>query len=68
MKPVSGKRLAAILRRRGWDHVRTVGSHFTYRSPDGRVQVVVPIHGNKDLRTGTQATLMKQAGLTDDDL
>ena len=68
MKAVSGKHLARVLGRRGWELVRTRSSHHVYRSPDGRVQVVIPIHGNKDLKNGMQADLMKQAGLIEDDL
>jgi predicted RNA binding protein YcfA (HicA-like mRNA interferase family) len=67
MKPVSGRRFARALRRKGWDLIRTRGSHHVFRSPDGTKVVTVPVH-NSDLRRGMQASLMKETGLTDDDL
>jgi predicted RNA binding protein YcfA (HicA-like mRNA interferase family) len=30
--------------------------------------VTLPVHGHKDLPPGTQKTIMRQAGLTDEDL
>ena len=68
MKAISGQRLAAILRRKDWEHVRIAASHHIYRSPDGLTQISIPVHGNKDLKPGTQGSLMKQAGITDADL
>ena len=34
----------------------------------GTRKVVVPVHGNRDLRIGLQARLMKDAGITGADL
>lgn len=42
------------------------GSHFKYFK--NNQTVIIPIHGNKDLRIGTLKSLMKQANLTKDDL
>lgn len=67
MKSISGKDFCDVLRRRGWTLVRIRGSHHKYRSPDGRT-LVVPVHGNKTIGKGLQRELMKDAGLTDDDL
>jgi predicted RNA binding protein YcfA (HicA-like mRNA interferase family) len=67
MKPVSGRRFARALRRKGWTLDRTRGSHHVFRSPDGSKVVTVPVH-NRDMRHGLQASLMKDSGLTDDDL
>ena len=68
MKPVSGKRMLQVLKKRGWimDHVR--GSHH-YLGKGGRPPLVcVPVHGNETLRPGTQKNIMKAAGLSDADL
>lgn len=61
MKPVSGKRLVKVLEKLGWEVERVNGSHHFLSHPDGRT-VNVPVHGNK------QHGIMKDAGLTDDDL
>lgn len=67
MKPVSGKRFCKILERHGWRLERIRSSHHSYSKP-GHPTLVVPVHGNRDLATGTQRDLMRQAGLTDGDL
>ena len=68
MKPVSGKRMCKVLKDQGWSLARIRGSHHMYTHPDSPVQIPVPVHGNRDLRTGTQRDIMRQAGLTDADL
>jgi predicted RNA binding protein YcfA (HicA-like mRNA interferase family) len=42
-------------------------SHFVYRLP-GRPRIVVPVHGNRDLKPKIQRDIMRDAGLTDADL
>jgi predicted RNA binding protein YcfA (HicA-like mRNA interferase family) len=68
VKPVSGKRMFQVLKKLGWslDHVR--GSHHYLRKPGMTSLACVPVHGNKTLKPGTQKSIMKTAGLTDDDL
>ena len=68
MKPVSGKKFCKILEKRGWTLVRVKGSHYRFLAPDESTTIDVPVHGNKDMRIGTQHGLMKAAGLTEDDL
>jgi predicted RNA binding protein YcfA (HicA-like mRNA interferase family) len=53
----------------GWVLKRTTtSSHFIYTKPGSPATISVPVHGSKDLKKGLQADLMKQAGLTEDDL
>lgn len=68
MKPVSGKRMCRILESRGWRLIRISSSHHVYRNDALNRQLTVPVHGNKDLRTGTQHRIMRDAGLTEGDL
>jgi predicted RNA binding protein YcfA (HicA-like mRNA interferase family) len=68
VKPVSGKRMCKVLERRGWSLDRINGSHHVYESPDHPFTISVPVHGNRDIPTGTQRTIMRLAGLTDADL
>ena len=69
MKTISGKRLCKILEKQGWNLTRTTkSSHFIYTKPGNPATLSVPVHGNKDLKKGLQADLMKQAGLTESDL
>jgi predicted RNA binding protein YcfA (HicA-like mRNA interferase family) len=66
VKAVSGRELAKALERKGWVLIRTRGSHHLYGK--GAARLVIPVHGNQQLKTGVQRDLMKQAGLTEDDL
>jgi len=68
MKPVSGRRMCKLLEDRGWQLDRISGSHHIFTQPDTGGRVTVPVHGNHDLKPGTQRSIMRDAGLTDDDL
>ncbi len=64
MKAISGKRMCRLLKDRGWVLVRTRGSHFAFEHPNRAQTIVVPVHGSRDLKPGTQRGIMKMAGLT----
>ena len=68
MKPVSGKRMCRLLEQRGWQLDRIKGSHHVYRLPTTGQSVTVPVHGNADLKPGTQRSIMRDAGISADDL
>ena len=66
MPQVSGEELARFLRKQGFRHLRQDGSHLLLLRADG-VQVVVPIHGGRDLGRGLALSILKQAGYAVDD-
>lgn len=68
MKPISGRRMCRVLEQHGWSLVRIKGSHHAFRKPDLPMTIIVPVHGNRDLKPGTQNSIMKDAGLTTADL
>jgi predicted RNA binding protein YcfA (HicA-like mRNA interferase family) len=68
MKPISGKRMCRVLESRGWELVRISGSHYIYRHATSGRRTSVPVHGNVDLKPKTQHNIMRDAGLTDDEL
>ena len=68
MKSISGKNLCRVLERHGWELLRIKSSHHIYGQAGNPIIVTVPVHGNRDLRTGTLAKILKDAGLTEDDL
>lgn len=63
---LTGQQVVRALRRAGFEHVSTRGSHAKLRDIDGRV-VIVPLH-TKSLARGTLASIMRQAGLRAEDL
>jgi predicted RNA binding protein YcfA (HicA-like mRNA interferase family) len=68
VKQVSGRELARIVQRRGWSLARIQGSHHVFTMPGRRKRIVIPIHGNQPLKQGLLRSLMKIAGLGEDDL
>ena len=68
MKQVSGKELARAIQRKGWSLARVHGSHHIFVMGGRRERIVIPIHGNRPLKTGLLRSLMKIAGLTESDL
>ena len=68
MKVVSGKRLCRLLESRGWQLRRINGSHHIYSRVGTPVRISVPVHGDRTLKRGLQAHLMKLAGIDDSEL
>ena len=64
---VNAKQLIRVLHRHGFDQTRQSGSHVVFRHADGR-RTTVPFHGTRDLGPGLLRQIMKDAGLTPDDL
>ena len=59
--PLSGKVLVKLLLQNGWQLQRVNGSHHILVK--GCEVVSVPVHGNRDLSRGTEAAILKKAGL-----
>ncbi len=68
MKSISGKELARIIERHGWNLLRTHGSHHVYGKPGSIVRLSIPIHGNRPLKIGLLKHLLKMAGLSETDI
>ena len=68
MKHRSGMQMAEIARQNGWVFKNQRGSHAHYRNPITGKIVSIPIHGTRMLKSGTQKAIMKDLGVTDDDL
>jgi predicted RNA binding protein YcfA (HicA-like mRNA interferase family) len=68
MKAVSGKALKRVLERSGWVLRRIRGSHHIYGKAGSVVRLSVPVHGDRPLKAGLLAHLLKSAGLAESDL
>lgn len=64
---VSPQKLAKALEKAGFILERTTGSHSIYYHPQTRRKAVVPIHG-KDIPKGTLSKLLKEAGISKEEL
>lgn len=58
---MTGKELVKLMQDNGWMLDRINGSHHVMVK-DG-VAIPVPVHGKKELKTGTQSAILKKAGL-----
>ena len=68
MKSISGKVLCKIVERYGWELKRITGSHRIYAKKGVSVILPIPVHSNRDLPLGTLRSIMKDAGLSEEDL
>ena len=68
MKSVSGRELARLVERRGWQLLRVNGSHHIYGKAGSIVRLSIPIHGNKALKTGLLRHLLKMAEIDESEL
>ena len=68
MKSLSGRDFARLVERRGWELLRTKGSHHIYGKRDSVVRLSIPIHGNRPLKSGLLRHLARLAEIPDDQL
>lgn len=59
---VNGKEVISILKKEGWEHTSTRGSHYKMEK-EGLRSVPVPVHGSKDLGVGLLKAIEKQTGV-----
>lgn len=58
---MKSKEFHRLIRKNGWKHVRTSGSHYIYEK-NGKVEPV-PYHGSKEMGEGLRKSLIKRMGL-----
>ena len=68
MNAVSGKRFCNILESKGWQLKRVNGSHHIYTKAGVSVRISVPVHADRELKTGLQRHLMRLADIHESDL
>ncbi len=64
---LSGAEVARKLMRLGFEKDRTRGGHAVLLHPIRKKRTVVPMHGNKDIKKGTLAAILKQADVALED-
>ena len=68
MIPISGPAFAKVAEGKGWRLLRVNGSHHVYGKAGEAARLVIPMHGQRELKIGLQRSLMKTAGLGEADL
>ncbi|MGH8571684.1 MAG: type II toxin-antitoxin system HicA family toxin [Gammaproteobacteria bacterium] len=64
----SGSRVLRALERAGFRLSQVRGSHHYLVKPGVTELVVVPVHGHRDLPKGTLRSILRQAGMTPEQL
>ena len=64
--PLAGKIIIKLLKKYGWKHVRTKGSHHIMAK--GKKTIPVPVHGYKSIGKGLESKILKEAGIKKKDL
>ncbi len=64
---VNGKQVIAALEKEGWYVKRIRGSHHVLRHPRIPDAIPVPVHGNRQLKRGTLASILRAAGISRDE-
>jgi predicted RNA binding protein YcfA (HicA-like mRNA interferase family) len=60
---MKAKEAIRLIEAEGWYEVRQKGSHRMFKHPTIPDLIVVPDHGAKDLKKGTERSILKTAGL-----
>ena len=66
-KTATPQQIIRILKRAGFVHKRTRGSHYIFQHPITKRRVIISLHA-KDLPKGTLHSILKSAGLKEEDL
>lgn len=64
---VSARKFIKVLKKVGYIHDHTEGSHYIFYHPAKRLRVSVPMHQGRDLGQGITLALIKDAKLTRDE-
>jgi predicted RNA binding protein YcfA (HicA-like mRNA interferase family) len=64
---VTGRDVVRALERGGWELQRVAGGHHHYRHPSRGGLVTVPVHAGQTLPVWLVKSILRQAGLTDDE-
>lgn len=60
--------LIKLLEKNGFIFKRSKGSHQIFYNAVNNITVIVPVHGNKDVKKGTFLAILKQAGIDKNEL
>ncbi|MGB9903556.1 MAG: type II toxin-antitoxin system HicA family toxin [Desulfotomaculales bacterium] len=67
LSALKAKEVISALEKLGFQVDHVTGSHYILRHPDGR-RAVVPYHGNRDVKQGVLLSIIRQAGITPEEL
>jgi len=63
MRPLTARQVETYLRKAGYRHTRTEGSHFIWSNEATGHAVAVPHHGNRTLKQGLLNSIFNACGI-----
>ena len=64
LRPLKPKEVVTALTKLGFLKRRQTGSHLIFKNNKLGRMVVVPIHQNQDIKTGTLRSIIRQSGVS----
>ena len=64
---ITGREAIRAFEKVGFEVERVVGSHHVMKNPEHFCRLSIPVHGKKELKSGTLRRLIRDAGLTVDE-
>ena len=64
LRPLKSREVVSVLKKLGFRERRQTGSHLIFRHDQTGKIIPVPIHGNKDAKTGTLRSIIRQSGVS----
>ncbi|MCX7969624.1 MAG: type II toxin-antitoxin system HicA family toxin [Armatimonadetes bacterium] len=61
---ITGRQVVAALKRLGFQEIRQKGSHVTLHKTKTSATCTVPVHAGETLKPKTLQSILKQAGIT----
>lgn len=64
---VTGRQLAKVLERKGWELDHVQGSHHVYANPELRRSVPIPVHAGRMIGRGLLSRILRQTDISRDE-
>ncbi len=65
---IKAKEIIKVLKKRGFILYHQVGNHATFKRSSDNRRVTIPIHPGKTIAKGTLLNILKQAGISQEEL
>jgi len=66
--PLSPQKVIAILEKKGFVLKKVTGSHYIFAHNETKRRVTVPFHSSQDIAKGTLLQILKDAGISREEL